>query len=515
LVSVAVALAVASCSGNELDVASRRPPVTSTTEPRSSTTTTAPSTTTTAPPTTIPATPAQGSGFPEGWMPDPLAWTRCAGHGGFQCATLRVPLDWSNPAGDQVALALARQRATGNRIGSLVTNPGGPGASGLDFLFGEPFQQPLRERFDLVSWDPRGVGASTHLFCGSKVSGFLHLDPDPDDSTEQRAIDTAAKAVADECAAKDARLLEHIGTDDTARDLEAIRLAVGDPKLTYFGFSYGTFIGERYLALFPTHVRAIVLDGVVNPTEGLEGLLRGQTTAMTAAIRRAFASCSTQAACPLADPAATYDQVRARVERRPLPTGGGTLGPAELATGAIYATYDPGLWPSLNRAVAAASRGDGGPMERLADGYYDLGDWTAYAGITCSDSPHPTGADAYRRFVDGLRATSPEFGGPIGNEMLPCAFWPVSRPVTGPVTGAGSPPILVVGNKGDAATPYDDAVFVAGMLADGHLLSYDGEGHTSYGRDQCVDDAIHAYLIDLTVPPEDPQCGGGGSVPAP
>jgi pimeloyl-ACP methyl ester carboxylesterase len=516
IASVAAALVLAACGGNGLDVAAGRDrSATTTTRPAGTTTTTAPPSSTTTAPPAAPAAPSTGSGFPEGWTPPPLTWSSCQGHARFECATLHVPLDWSNPTGAQIGLAVARQRATGDRIGSLLTNPGGPGASGLQFLFGKPLQEPLLERFDLVSWDPRGVGSSTHLFCGSRVSSFLHLDPDPDDPAEQQAIDAAAKAVADECAAKDGQLLPHIGTDDTARDLEALRLALGDPQLTYFGFSYGTFIGERYLALFPTHVRAIVLDGVVNPTEGLEGLLTGQTTAMTAAIGRAFASCGQSRSCPLADPAATFDQVKARVERSPLPVGGGTLGPAELATGAIYATYDPQLWPALNRALAAAARGDGDPMSSLANGYYDIGDWTAYAGITCLDSAHPTGSQAYRAFVQGLRAASPDFGGPIGNEMLPCAYWPVSRPVTGPVTGAGSPPILVVGNKGDAATPYDDAVFVAGMLADGHLLSYDGEGHTSYGRDECVDDAIHQYLIDLVVPPEDPQCGGGGGVPAP
>jgi pimeloyl-ACP methyl ester carboxylesterase len=360
IASIAVALVVASCAGNELDVASRPDrTTTTTTRPRPSTTTTAPPTTTTPPDptTTVPSAPPIGSGFPDGWVPAPLAWAGCEGQKGFECATLRVPLDWSNPAGDQVALAIGRQRATGDRIGSLLTNPGGPGASGLEFLFGEALQAPLQERFDIVSWDPRGVGASTHLFCGSKVAPFLHLDPDPDDAGEQAAIDAAAKAVADECAAKDTQLLPHIGTDDTARDLEAIRLALDDPKLNYIGFSYGTFIGERYLALFPTHVRAMVLDGVVNPTEGLDGLLSGQTSAMTAAIGRAFDSCGSTSRCAMADPEATYSQVHSRVERSPLPTGGGTLGPAELATGAIYATYDPVLWPALNRAIAAASNG--------------------------------------------------------------------------------------------------------------------------------------------------------------
>jgi pimeloyl-ACP methyl ester carboxylesterase len=510
---VALLVALVACAGNQLDAASKRDRATTTRPSPTTTTTTAPpESTTTVPPAptpTAPVTPSAGSGFPEGWTPEPLTWSRCEGRAAFQCATLRVPLDWSNPAGDQVALALARRPATGDKIGSLISNPGGPGASGREFLFGQPFAEELSDRFDLVSWDPRGVGASSHLFCGSKVDPFLHLDPDPDDAAEQRAIDTAAKAIADECATKDAQLLPHIGTDDTARDLEAIRLAVGDDELSYIGFSYGTFIGQRYLALFPTHVRAMVLDGVVNPTEGLEGLLTGQTTAMTAAIGRAFESCGSS--CPVADPAATYGKVRSTVERAPR----GTLGPAELATGAIYATYDPQLWPALNRAVAQASRGNGSGMAALADGYYDIGDWTAYAGITCLDSAPPKGAEAYRAFVERLRASSPNFGGPIGNEMLPCAYWPVSSPVTGPVTGAGSPPILVVGNRGDAATPYDDAVFVADMLADGHLVSYDGEGHTSYGRDECVDAAIHAYLIDLVVPPQDPQCGGGGGVPAP
>lgn len=521
-----ITILVASCGGNALDGAAKdrdrtttTRPATTSTQPPTTTTTVAPPTTAGPPPDTTPGPTA--SGFPEGWTPPPLQWSACRGESGFQCATLRVPRDWANPNSPAtVELALAKQPATGAKLGTLFANPGGPGASGKQFLFGNPFKAALAERFDLVSWDPRGVGDSTHLRCGSKVRPFLEADSDPDNAAEQRNLDSAAKALADECGQKDADMLAFVGTDDTVRDLEALRLAVGDDHLNYFGFSYGTFIGERYLALFPTHVRAMVLDGVVNPTEGLVGLLQGQTTAITGAIARAFASCTTTT-CKTTPPATSYDRAKARVERAPLDTASGPLGPSELATGAIYATYDPSLWPSLNRAIAQAAQGNGDGMARLASGYYDIGDWTAYAAITCLDSAHPTGSVDFQRFVDGLRSASPNFGGPIGNEMLPCAYWPVApKVVTGAVRAEQSPDVLVVGNRGDAATPYDDAVFVSKMLAHGHLVSYNGQGHTSYGRDDCVDEAIHRYLIDLVVPPEDPQCGGGGrggsgSTPAP
>ncbi len=515
VITVSLVVVAAACSGNDLTA----PPTTSS---HSTTTTTAPSTASSTTTTVAGATttvPAGGdsSGFPSNWVPKPISWSTCKGHSGFQCGTLVVPLDWSQPDGAQINLAVARQRATGSRIGSLIANPGGPGASGLDFLFDQPFKAPLHQRFDLVSWDPRGVGRSTHLQCGSAVKPFLHLDPSPDTPAEQTAIDNAAMAIAQQCQQEDSNLLAHLGTDDTARDLEALRIALGDPKLTYYGFSYGTYIGERYLALFPTHVRAIVLDGVVNPTEDLPALLKGQTVAMTAAIGRAFASCSQDANCHLSNPQATYDKVRDEVETNPLPTGTSRpLGPAELATGAIYATYDPQLWSSLDEALQEAADGDGSGMSQLADGYYDIGDWTAYADITCIDMNHPVGAAAYQSFVSSLEAISADFGGSIGNEMLPCAFWPTpSQPHNEPIPAPQSPNILIVGNTGDAATPYQDAQYVASMLTHGHLVTYHGQGHTSYGRDDCIDAVIHAYLINLTVPPQDPECGGASNIPSP
>jgi pimeloyl-ACP methyl ester carboxylesterase len=443
-----------------------------------------------------------------GWTAPELDWSACDEAEGFECATLTVPLDWDDVDGETIDLALGLRPADGDRIGALVSNPGGPGGSGLDFLFGEPFADTLTDRFDIVSWDPRGVGRSTAFDCESHVDDFLANDPDPDNEAEQVAIDVEAEKVADDCAESSPGLAANVGTDSVARDLEAIRMAIGEPKLTYMGFSYGTLIGLRYLDLFPTSARAIVLDGVVDPTEGFVDWLTGQTVAIDASISRAFAACTKATKCPVDDLAATYDEVQERVEREPIPADdGATLGPAELETGAIYASYEPQLWTDLADAIADAAKGDGEGMLRMAQGYYDFGGYSAYAAVECLDSPHPTGSDEYRAFADDLRELSPRIGGSVANELLPCAYWSAPpEPIIGPVTAEGSPPVLVLGNRGDAATPYESSVKVAAMLSDGHLVSNDGEGHTSYGRSQCVDDAVDEYLIDLQVPAKDPDC---------
>ena len=443
-----------------------------------------------------------------GWKAPELEWAECTGERGFECATLTVPLDWDDVDGDTIDLALGRDQASGDRIGALVTNPGGPGGSGLDFLFSQPFDDSLSSRFDIVSWDPRGVGRSTAFDCERHVDDFLANDPDPDTDAEQEAIDEDAETVADDCATASPGLAANVGTDSVARDLEAIRMALGEDQLTYMGFSYGTLIGLRYLALFPTTARAVVLDGVVDPTEGFTDWLTNQTIAIDASITRAFEACTTTSNCPVDDLAATYDEVQKEVERAPIPAGDGSeLGPAELQTGAVYASYEPSLWPDLAHALADAADGDGEGMLRMAQGYYDFGGFAAYAAVECLDSPHPTGSEEYRTFANGLRKLSPRIGGSVANELLPCAYWSTPPdPIVGPVSAEGSGPVLVLGNRGDAATPYASSVKVAGMLANGHLVSNDGEGHTSYGRSSCVDDAVHEYLIDLTVPSKDPDC---------
>lgn len=512
---LSISLLAAACAGNELrsEVAERaaRPTTTSTIRPASSTTTT------TTTPVSEADPPSAASGFPPNWTPAPIDWKSCTKDKGAQCGDLAVPLDWSQPTGPQIRLAVGRyvHSGSGDRIGALFINPGGPGGSGLDFLFGSPFNKDVTTKFDLVSWDPRGVGQSTKIDCGADVTKFLDLDPDPDTPAEQSALDAGGSSALADCATKPAvnALLSHVGTDDTARDLEALRIALADKRLNYVGFSYGTYIGQRYLQLFPTHVRAMVMDGVVDPTLDLPGLLAGQTAAMTATLDRILATCTAKLGCGLANPQAAYDALKARVEQSPLPTAdpAHTVGPAELAVATVSAMYQPEDWPVLLKALQSAMSGDGTGLWKLASQYYDAGDFAAYAAITCLDEAHPVGQAAYRTFVDQLRAQSPRLGGSVGNEMLPCATWPVpSQPHPELVSGEGSPDILVVGNTGDPATPYQWAQHVTQGLSKGHLLTYKGEGHTSYGRDACIDAMVNAYLVSLKVPPEGASCSGGG-----
>ncbi|MEZ5322332.1 MAG: alpha/beta hydrolase [Microthrixaceae bacterium] len=294
------------------------------------------------------------------------------------------------------------------------------------------------------------------------------------------------------------RLLDHAGTDDTAADLEAIRLALGEPRLNYVGFSYGTMIGLRYLERFGTHARAFVLDGVVDPTQDLVGLLTQQTTAIDALLHNVLATCGPS--CPLDDPEADFDRLAASLEAAPIRTRGGTtVGPGDLATAAITASYDPSAWTTLLDAVADGLHGDGDGIAELAARYRDSGEYGPYAAVICTDAPHPEGFDAYRRFAESLAAESPRLGAAIANELLPCAVWraPV-RSVAGPVRAPGARHVLVVGTTGDAATPYANARRVARTLRHATLLTFRGEGHTAYGRSRCVDRVVDGFLLDTT-----------------
>lgn len=472
--TVAALLALAACGGSS--------------KPAATTTTTA-----TTAPTSSTTSAATGSGS---FTPKPIQWSSC-GH--FDCGTLDVPLDYAVPAGPTITLGMVRQPARDqtNKVGSLLVNNGGPGGSPIEFVqAGAISDGEIRNSFDVIGVDPRGVGESARLSCATTTQDqFHHLDPSPDDPAEQQALEAGAKALADDCAQNAGGLLAHVGTDDVVRDMDTIRAALGEPKLSYLGYSYGTLLGLRYAELFPGNARAIVLDGVVDPTQDFRGFLRAQTVAFERLVGGA-----------LGDAAADYDRLAARVETNPIPVGARTVGPSELATAAINASYESGGGQRLRDAIRAGLGGDGHGLLSMNDSYESSVQFAAYAAVECIDSPHPVGALEYQQFADELTQISPRFGPSIANELLPCAFWPAPvHNVVGPVRAHGAPPILVIGTTGDAATPYEQAVRVAQDLEQSALLTVEADGHTS-GFNRCAQRATASYLVDGTLPADGTRC---------
>lgn len=471
------ALLVVGCSSNHTSnpTASSAPPATTTTRP---------ATTTTA-----------------AFVPQPADFSPCGGR--VQCATVTVPLDYADPTGQTIEVAINKlpARHPDERIGVLLMNPGGPGGSGLGFVSsGTQLGSGVLDHFDVIGFDPRGVGRSTRLTCASsQLATYQQLDSAPDTPDEQAALDTAAKAVADDCGQAAGNLLTHVGTDDVVRDMDTIRQALGETQLNYLGISYGTLLGLRYAQLFPHNARAITIDGVVDPSQPFTVYLRQQAVAFDHEIERMLAAGGVTE---------EYDQLAQEVESAPVPGNNGrSLGPSQLAVAALIPTYETAAQPAFYRAVSSALQGDASTMLQIADSYYDSVEFPLYMAVECTDSPHPVGAAAYEQFAQDLEGVSPRVGGAIANELLPCAFWPAPvKDITGPVVAPDAPPILVIGNTDDAATPYEQAVNVAKTLARGRLLTFESAGHAAYGLSDCVTAAEDAYFVDLTLPGEGATC---------
>lgn len=439
-----------------------------------------------------------------GFVPTAPDWDDC---GTLECATLTVPLDWDDVDGETLGLAIARRPASGESIGSVLVNPGGPGGSGIEFLdyvfFDGAFDE-VTDRFDIVGWDPRGTNRSEAVICDSSVADFRALDPTPDDARATDELNDTANEITKDCERVASDRLPHISTDDTVNDMEAIRRALGDEQMNFYGFSYGTALGSYYADEFPDLVRAIVLDGVVDPGADLEAFLTAQAQGFEDALDTIFDSCGSS--CPNGGSAKAYDRLAKQVEAKPIRLDGNALGPAELATAAISATYSPDGGPAFGEALQAAEDGDPGALLALADRYYGGTDYTPYLAIECIDQDHPEGEEEWAEFVERLEKVSPRLGASIGYELLPCATWPVEPVERRAVpTAVGSSPILVVGNTGDAATPFEQAQAMAERLDSAVLLTHEGTGHTSYGN-PCVDEITAAYLAELTLPDDGMVC---------
>jgi pimeloyl-ACP methyl ester carboxylesterase len=466
----------------------------------------------------------------------PVTWKACKSDSsndveipaGAECGMLSVPVDYAKPDGDVAQVAMIRFKATGDRIGSLIINPGGPGESGVAAAASivGTMPQSVRQRFDVVGFDPRGVGASTPaVWCNSDADNDrLRADPQVDYSPAGVAhIESETKDFVQRCVDKMGKdFLANVGTASVAKDLEAMRVALGDEKLTYLGYSYGTRIGSAYAEAYPQNVRAMILDGAVDPNaDPIESDIR-QAAAFQTAFNDYAADCANSSSCPLGtDPAKAVDVYKSIVD--PLvdhpaktkdPRG---LSYSDSVVGTILPLYSPNLWRHLTEALTELKRGHGDTMLALADlymgrdakGHYNNSTDVRVA-VNCVDEPPVT--DRAKTVDEDRRAreVAPfmSYGQFTGYAPLStCAFWPVP-PTSTPheLKIDGLPPTLVVSTTNDPATPYKAGVDLAKQLG-GALLTFDGTQHTVvFQGNSCVDDIAAKYLVDVAVPPPGAKC---------
>jgi pimeloyl-ACP methyl ester carboxylesterase len=443
-----------------------------------------------------------------------------------ECTRLQVPLDYSKPDGDTITIGVLRYRATGQKIGSLLINPGGPGGSGMASAAGmvaDYRKTELGKRFDLIGFDPRGIGASepeVKCLTGPERDAE-RLDLDVDTSAEGIAqTEQENKAYAEKCAAGTkfgAAMLANMGTRDVVKDMDVLRSALGDAKLSYVGYSYGTRIGTEYAETFPQNVRALILDGAVDPTQDQLASLVAQAAGFQKAFDEFVKWCREKRDCPLEDDAnASFRRLTTPLIQKPVDVGNRKLSYNDAITAAIQAMYSEQLWPLLLDGLNELKKGRGSTLLRLADAYFDRDDQGNYSTITdafnavhCVDDPRLTDKNALLETAKKYKEAAPflDDGNPPGAPLDACAFWPA--PVTGrtdPPKADGIPPLLVISTTGDPATPYEAGVNLAKAL-NSRLLTFEGVQHTVFLQgEKCVDDIGVKYLIDQTLPADGTRC---------
>ncbi len=460
-----------------------------------------------------------------------LTWIDC--DNGAECATAKAPMDWANPSSEtDITLALARHKATGKSQGSLFVNPGGPGASGFDLIHDDvdfAVSANLRENFDVIGWDPRGVGRSTPVTCfdDAGLDDFIFGIPDAAVGSDEWLAESEQAAIdfGQACLENTGPVLQFIDTQSTVHDLDMLRAIVGDEKLQYLGYSYGSDIGSYYIENFPQNVGRIVLDGATDSSISVFEVGRVQTMGFQRALENYLAACPSEFDdCPFTggvDAAlATIRELYDRYDASPVAAPDGRLMDAGVLDIAMStALYSQESWPFLNDLFSEAARGETETAFFLADFYYSRdvdGTYTdnsleAFIAIYCVDYPVETDAAVLREQQELMREASPttyrDFP-PTGD--LTCLNWPYKYigPEITELTGEGAPPVLIISTTGDPATPYEWGVALSEQLQSAQLITYNGEGHTAYnGGVDCVDGAVDAYFINGVVPSGDPNCG--------
>ncbi|MEU5398481.1 alpha/beta hydrolase [Streptomyces sp. NPDC005963] len=474
-----------------------------------------------------------------------LTWTACpapsAAEGGgpspsplpggatWQCSFMEVPLDYDEPGGETIELALIRARAINQeeRIGSLIFNFGGPGGSGVATLPSlAPDYAALRSRYDLVSFDPRGVGRSVPVECEDdrQLDVFYAQDATPDDAAEEKAYTNSLKGYANACEENSGSELPHVGTVSAARDMDLMRRVLGDRKLHYFGISYGTELGGVYAHLYPKDVGRAVFDAVVDPTKNAEQSSLGQTEGFQLALTNFAEDCVARGdACLLPGTSAREIQdgiveLLRKLDAKPIAgIGDRKLTQTQATNGIAQALYSTEYWELLEQGLDDADGGDGALLLALSDamnGRSDNGHYSntgaANSAINCVDSKERYSVEQTKEKLPEFRAASPVFGDYLGWGLLGCTHWPVPGEWSSPdVSAPGAAPIVVIGNTGDPATPYEGARAMVEALGEGVgvELTYDGQGHGAYNSgNRCVQRAVDGYLLQGTVPASGTVC---------
>ena len=468
------------------------------------------------------------SGIAEDLIPfytQDVEWTDCGS--GFDCADIRAPKDWEKPDDGDISLAIVRHRATGTSQGSLLTNPGGPGASGVSFVkdsLSFAIGEKLIENFDVVGFDPRGVGESSAVSCLSpeEMDSYLYDIPKAERGSDawEDELNAANKTFAEACENNSDGILPYITTVNSARDMDLIRGVLGDKELHYLGYSYGTFLGATYAKLYPERATGLVLDGAIDPSTPSLDVGTTQALGFESALTAYLTECVKDTECPFSG---SVDQARedlvallSSVDRSPLSgSDGRQLGADAMSLGIIQALYSEDLWSYLSKGLTAALQGDQTGMfllvdtynGRAPDGSYLDNTTEAFSAYNCMDYPveddPKAEAAAQKKVEKGAPTFAPYWDGPDLCEQWPYPPVGTREEIHAPGTG----PIVVVGTTNDPATPYEWSESLAKQLDEGVLITREGEGHTGYNKgNSCVDDAVEGFLLEGKAPEDGLRC---------
>ena len=440
----------------------------------------------------------------------------------FECGTLAVPFDYDDPAAGTFTLSLVRRLAENpaQRVGSLLVNPGGPGFGGTSVAEQAEWylSSSLLQRFDVVGWDPRGTGDSTPAVdCIDDYDRYFGIDSPPNNDAAKREMIARTQEFVDECVKRNGEMLKYISTEASARDIDSIRRALGEERISYFGFSYGSELGAVWVTLFPDTVRAAVFDGAADPNASGFDQAMSQLKGFEQQLDAFLADCAERPSCAIYNdgrPAALFDRLVRDIDANPIATSSGRTPVTQgvFYSAVVQAMYSDTMWPQLEMALAQAVRGNGIGLLQLYDGYYQRqpdgtygNELEAFLAISClDDAEASTVADVdadVRLFAAAAKRLGENFG-----YGYACALWPhrVDQRLT--ISGRGAGPIVVVGTTGDAATPLTSTRRAAAALEQGVLIIVEADRHTGYGLNSCVVERVDDYLIDLTVPENETYC---------